>query len=93
MNALVNGHSARLYDYQMMQSSNSDVRFVLDVREKVLIGQDFHVSVWISNQSQDYRTIKLSLRITAVMYTGSTGRTVKAETKELKLAPSESKRI
>ncbi len=93
MNALVTGHSIRLYDYQKMKKSMTveDVNFSLDLREQVLIGQDFHISVWMANQSREVRTLKLSLRLSAVMYTGTPGRTVKAESKEIRLAPLESK--
>lgn len=71
--------------------SFQDMKFDLVDREDVMFGEPFTVSVKVSNDSKEDRTVKLTLTATNVYYTGVPVKAVKSESYDVKTKPESCK--
>ncbi|XP_076348254.1 hemocyte protein-glutamine gamma-glutamyltransferase-like [Tachypleus tridentatus] len=75
------------YAFNLPSPEKEDVYFNLLDIEKIKIGQPFHVTVNIENQSGETRTVSAVLSASSIYYTGITGRKIKRENGNFSLQP------
>nr|Q05187.1 RecName: Full=Hemocyte protein-glutamine gamma-glutamyltransferase; AltName: Full=Hemocyte transglutaminase; Short=TGase [Tachypleus tridentatus]BAA02134.1 transglutaminase [Tachypleus tridentatus] len=75
------------YAFNLPSPEKEDVYFNLLDIEKIKIGQPFHVTVNIENQSSETRRVSAVLSASSIYYTGITGRKIKRENGNFSLQP------
>jgi transglutaminase 1 len=79
MTALFTAGSHAAMAYGDDQKQMEDVECSLDMQEKALIGNDFHVTLRLTNKSSSARTVNVNMRLDTTLYMGNSPHKVKTE--------------
>ncbi|KRY47601.1 Annulin [Trichinella britovi] len=85
-NSLLPGHKAMISRY-LMQKQSEDVKFLFTMDDDVMLGEDFHFEIVLTNLSDENRDINLSLRIESVHFSGRGNIKIKQEQILLTIPP------